>query len=269
MGRVSLPSCPPSRSGRLYTPESLRCVATEPVTLEQRTLKRRSYGASPAGNRRRRSTPWPTTMDRRRWFGLDRCNGRGLKIRPRDRGTPGTPCLLRCRKRIVTGIVLIAALLGAVLPFKHKQNGLFFNETEFVPPTSSAQHNGTRNATTESDELTESHRGVPGPSSESNSTGSNTAGGQKLEFVHVTKSGGTSIESAAAKHGVDWGVCKFYRDKACGPLRQFPHIRKQTIEDWVCKIDTSPWHCPPSQFEAGSLYSAAKTFAIVRNPYDR
>ena len=171
--------------------------------------------------------------------------------------------------------MLIAALLGAVLPFKHKQNGLFFNETEFVPPTSSAQHNGTRNATTESDELTESHRGVPGPSppmrnaTESNSTGSNTAGGQKLEFVHVTKSGGTSIESAAAKHGVDWGVCKFYRDKACGPLRQFPHIRKQNIEDWVCKIDTSPWHCPPSQFEAGSLYSAAKTFAIVRNPYDR
>ena len=39
-----------------------------------------------------RSTPGPTTIDRRRCFGLDRCNGHGLKVRPPD---PGTPCLLR------------------------------------------------------------------------------------------------------------------------------------------------------------------------------
>ena len=39
-----------------------------------------------------RSISGPTTIDWCRWFGLDRCNGHGLKVRPRDRGTP---CLLR------------------------------------------------------------------------------------------------------------------------------------------------------------------------------
>ena len=39
-----------------------------------------------------RSTPGPTAVYQRRWFGLDRCNGHGLKVRPPDRGTP---CLLR------------------------------------------------------------------------------------------------------------------------------------------------------------------------------
>ncbi|EJK69948.1 hypothetical protein THAOC_08745, partial [Thalassiosira oceanica] len=34
-----------------------------------------------------RSTPGPTARDRRRWFGLDRCNGHGLKARPGHRGT--------------------------------------------------------------------------------------------------------------------------------------------------------------------------------------
>ena len=37
------------------------------------------------------SVPGPTTVDRRRWFGRDRCNGRG--IRP-DRATP---CFLHVR----------------------------------------------------------------------------------------------------------------------------------------------------------------------------
>ncbi|EJK68991.1 hypothetical protein THAOC_09795, partial [Thalassiosira oceanica] len=31
---------------------------------------------------RSRSIPGPTAVDRRRWFGLDRCNGHGLKARP-------------------------------------------------------------------------------------------------------------------------------------------------------------------------------------------
>ncbi|EJK64677.1 hypothetical protein THAOC_14566, partial [Thalassiosira oceanica] len=41
--------------------------------------------AHPRPGNRSRSTPGPIAVDRHRWFGQDRCNGRG--IRP-DRGSP-------------------------------------------------------------------------------------------------------------------------------------------------------------------------------------
>ena len=43
---------------------------------------------------RSRSTPGPTAVDRRRWFGRDRSNGRGIRL---DRGTP---CFLRVRHAV-------------------------------------------------------------------------------------------------------------------------------------------------------------------------
>lgn len=83
-----------------------------------------------------------------------------------------------------------------------------------------------------------------------------------LEFVHITKTGGTSIELAAAKSGIAWGMCKFL---ACPPLEKAVlHDKKE----WACKLETAPWHCPPRHLER-PMYKGSKTFAIVRNPYDR
>ncbi len=67
-----------------------------------------------------------------------------------------------------------------------------------------------------------------------------------LEFVHITKTGGTSIETAAANAGIAWGACKFkYRSQYQG-LSKFGNVEKykRKRNEWKCKYDTKtmmPW----------------------------
>ena len=67
--------------------------------------------AHPQPGYRSRSTPGPTAVDRRRWFGLDRCNGHGLKARP---GHRGTSCLHRVQHRSTIWLFLFADMVVAV-----------------------------------------------------------------------------------------------------------------------------------------------------------
>ena len=89
-----------------------------------------------------------------------------------------------------------------------------------------------------------------------------------LEFVDIPKTGGSSVEFTAAREAqIAWGVCKFdHSIPLCYGLTSQPVDGKE----WKCKHKTTPWHCPPSQFQMNmNLYEGSDTFAVVSNPYDR
>ena len=77
---------------------------------------------------------------------------------------------------------------------------------------------------------------------------------QCLEFVHITKTGGTAIEAAAAEKNIIWGAC-----------HHIPHIKTcQGINtSSTSKINNYLWH------DYRQKYKCQNLFTIVRNPYTR
>jgi hypothetical protein len=99
---------------------------------------------------------------------------------------------------------------------------------------------------------------------------------RRLEFVHIPKTGGTAIESEAARHGISWAICHFanptvvpkisLNETNCptGSLKyNWPARKKYHQCPW--------WHLPPQYFELqpSNPYAGADLFVVVRNPYDR
>lgn len=93
---------------------------------------------------------------------------------------------------------------------------------------------------------------------------------KRLEFVHITKTGGSAIEKLAADNGITWGICHFTNAPYLNCMEQ----NYVSTEDLY--IGT-PWHAPPKvvntllvppKYEYNP-YSDADLFAVVRNPYDR
>ena len=92
---------------------------------------------------------------------------------------------------------------------------------------------------------------------------------RQLEFVHITKTGGSAIEHAASEAGVNWGVCHYQVNEMVGC--HHPDF----INSNLFNLNTSrfanlqaPWHVP-LQYFVDNPFKNSPTFAVVRNPYDR
>jgi len=100
---------------------------------------------------------------------------------------------------------------------------------------------------------------------------------QSLELVHITKTGGTAIEEYGAKAGVKWGACHY----GVGSSKKYPLCASKDLNPHsygpydlmelpseISPVHMMPWHTPLHWLKENPL-EGAKTFAVVRNPYDR
>jgi hypothetical protein len=93
----------------------------------------------------------------------------------------------------------------------------------------------------------------------------------RLEFVHITKTGGSAIEKAASAKGITWGACHYMELEEVGCFS--PDLPYEA-PDYQSYALTSPWHTPPKLLKVyvdGSKYpyNGADLFTIIRNPYSR
>lgn len=75
-----------------------------------------------------------------------------------------------------------------------------------------------------------------------------------LEFIHIPKNAGTTIENIANEKNIKWGRFK--------P----EHIK---YEDSNHKNICPYWHTPPKYFNDGSFYKKDETFCVFRDPLER
>ena len=108
----------------------------------------------------------------------------------------------------------------------------------------------------------------------------------RLAYVHITKTGGTLVEAAAANMGLLWGVCMFepghkLREFKCterhyGGAANLPVGAKPEANDEVAQNTTpsahfagaAQWQVPP-QLLTPDPYHGRPTFAVVRDPFSR
>lgn len=72
-----------------------------------------------------------------------------------------------------------------------------------------------------------------------------------LEFIHIPKNAGTTIENVANESNVKWG-------------RFRPEHRENTTN-----TKCAYWHTPPKYFGVNSLYKKDETFCVIRDPFER
>ena len=94
---------------------------------------------------------------------------------------------------------------------------------------------------------------------------------RKLEFVHITKTGGSAIELAGYNNGIIWGACHYMNITELGCMAaDLPY----EAPDYQSYALTSPWHTPPKLLKKYVKndqypYNDADLFVVIRNPYSR
>lgn len=103
-------------------------------------------------------------------------------------------------------------------------------------------------------------------SSEYNYTKSNNPSG--LEFVHITKTAGSTIESTAAKSGIKWGACHYKRIRKFGKACSSPDIHLGGSKS----VRMEPWHTPHyfflhNPYEGKPIHLTNETLDILNEVY--
>ena len=101
--------------------------------------------------------------------------------------------------------------------------------------------------------------------------GKDTKTSERLEFVHITKTGGSAVEKAGAKQGITWGACHYMNITEVGCSSPDVPYEAPNYQSYAL---TSPWHTPPKLLrkyvnDDQYPYDDADLFVIIRNPYSR
>ena len=87
------------------------------------------------------------------------------------------------------------------------------------------------------------------------------------ELVHITKTGGTTLEIVGAMYNFTWGACHWLEKvDDMGSLR-CPEVNGAKPPTLLHSI----WHVPPKWLDSASKFWLKNTtlFTVVRNPYER
>ena len=99
-----------------------------------------------------------------------------------------------------------------------------------------------------------------------------------LEFIHITKTAGSSIEAAAAHAGIKFGACHWLKlEHVLGPGCNDPDKgwdlelnKTRTPYQWKGSRPIEHWHTPWHWFrDDHNPYQNKSLFTVVRNPYER